>query len=128
MMTRLLAFLMVFTFSCSSCKAPEDDQLVGPGDKDPSEPEISHKEKAKEVYDLIQSKYQAGDLYTENYPAQGQDIVSYHWPYVGMLRAGNLLYELGYSEDIHTKVFDGLEKYYVTRSELPGYQAEPVSN
>lgn len=127
-MIRLSAFLMMFIFSSSGCKAPEDDQLVDPDDKDPSGPVISYKEKAKEVYDLIQSKYKAGDLYKENYPAQGQDIVSYLWPYVGMLRAGNLLYELGYSQDIHTKVFDGLEKYYVNRSELPGYQAEPVSN
>jgi uncharacterized protein YyaL (SSP411 family) len=45
-----------------------------------------------------------------------------------MLRAGNLLYELGYSHEIHSKVFDGLEKYYANRPELPGYQAEPVSN
>lgn len=127
-MTRLSALLLVFLFSCSSCKAPEDDQLVGPGDKDPTGPDISHKEKAKKVYDLIQSKYQSGDLYKENYPAQGQDITSYLWPYVGMLRAGNLLYELGYAQDIQTKVFDNLEKYYMNRSSLPGYQAEPVSN
>jgi hypothetical protein len=127
-MIRLLIFLTLFTFSCSSCKAPVDDQLLDPDDKDPAGPEISYKEKAKDVYDLIQSKYQAGDLYKENYPAQGQDIVSYLWPYVGMLRAGNLLYQMGYPQDIHTKAFAGLEKYYVNRSELPGYQAEPVSN
>lgn len=127
-MMRLIALLMFFTCSCSSCKEPVDDQLVGPGDKDPSGPSVPYKEKAMEVYDLIQSKYQAGDLYKENYPAQGQDIVSYLWPYVGMLRAGNLLYEMGYPQEIHTKVFSGLERYYVARPELPGYQAEPVSN
>ncbi|RAW00195.1 glycoside hydrolase family 76 protein [Pseudochryseolinea flava] len=127
-MIRLLAFLTLFVFSCSSCKAPEDDQLIDPDDNGPSQPELSYKEKAKEVYDLIQTKYKTGDLYKENYPAQGDDIVSYLWPYVGMLRAGNLLYELGYPQDIHTKIFDALEKYYVSRTELPGYQAEPVTN
>lgn len=126
-MKRLTVYVMVCILVCVSCKANEDDELVAPGDKDPSGSDISHKEKARKVYDMVQSKYQAGDLYKENFPAQGQDIVSYLWSYVGMLRAGNFMYELGYSQDIHTKLFDGLEKYYVNRTNLPGYQAEPVS-
>lgn len=127
-MTGKPIFLLVFVLSLCSCKAPEDDQLVDPDPRDTVDTEISYKEKAKQVYDLIENKYKAGELYKENFPAQGQDIVSYLWPYVGMLRAGNLLHELGYSQEIHQKVFDGLERYYANRAELPGYQAEPTSN
>jgi uncharacterized protein YyaL (SSP411 family) len=127
-MRKRWSFLAVFVLSLCCCRAPEDDQLIPPGPGDTDDSELSYKEKAKEVYDLIESKYKTGDLYKENFPAQGDDIVSYLWPYVGMLRAGNLLYELGYAAEIHEKVFEGLERYYSDRADLPGYQAEPTSN
>lgn len=127
-MRRNQMFLIVFVLSLCCCKASEDDQLVDPRPDDTVDPEITYKEKAKQVYDLIENQYRSGDLYKENYPAQGQDIVSYLWPYVGMLRAGNLMYELGYPKEIHEKVFAGLERYYANRPQLPGYQAEPTSN
>ncbi|SKB85168.1 Glycosyl hydrolase family 76 [Salegentibacter salinarum] len=107
-----------------------EDQMVDNGeDKDTTEVvNLTYKEKAKETYDLIQELYKEGDLYKENYPAQANDnTYSYLWPYVGMLTAGNLLYELGYDESILEKEFEGLEKYYDNRSNLPTYQAEPVS-
>src|SRR5690606_21180038 len=90
--------------------------------------DLSYKEKAKAVYDLIQEKYRYGDLYKENFPAQGEDRVCYLWPYVGMLRAGNLLFEMGFDASIHTQAFAGLEKYFADRPQLPGYQAEPVAS
>jgi len=122
--TYLLACLFVFV----SCKAQEDDQLTNPVPTDTSGNSLTYKEKAKAVYDLIQSKYKSGTLYKENYPAQGEDRTCYLWPLVGMLRAGNLLYELGFDIAIHTKEFEGLEQYYVNRAALPGYQAEPVTH
>ena len=125
---RLTASFLIFIFSFGSCKAPEDDQLVNPNSNDTTNVNLSHKEKAKVVYDLIQEKYKLGDSYRENFPAQGEDRVCYLWSYVGMLRAANLLYELGYDVSIHNKLFIGLEKYFVNRSSLPGYQAEPISN
>lgn len=121
------AHFLIFISFLASCKPAEDDQLVAPGDNDTTTVGLSHKEKAKAVYDLIQEKYKLGDLYRENFPPQGEDRVCYLWPYVGMLRAGNLLYQLGYDTSIHHKLFDGLEAYFVNRSVLPAYQAEPIS-
>lgn len=111
----------------SSCKAPEDNQLLEPDVVDTTGTNLSYRQKAKAVYDLIQANYRYGDLYKENVPAQGADRVCYLWPYVGMLRAGNLLLEMGFDKSIHTREFNGLEKYFSDRPQLPGYQAEPVS-
>jgi len=88
--------LIISIISLIACKEPVDDQLVDPTDKDTTSVEISYKEKAKSVYDFIQNNYKAGDLYRENNPTQGGDNkYCYLWPYVGMLTAGNVLYELG---------------------------------
>lgn len=127
-MLRVLTLLLIYIFALtSSCKTPEDNQLLEPDSTDNPVVNVSHKEKAKAVYDLIQAKYHFGDLYKENVPAQGEDRVCYLWPYVGMLRAGNLLLEMGFDKSIHTKELNGLEKYFSARPQLPGYQAEPVS-
>lgn len=99
-----------------------------PEEKEETEEDLSYKEKAKETYDMIQRLYKAGDLYKENYPPRaGDNRHSYLWPYVGMLTAGNLLYELGYDEAILRKEFAGLEAYYDNREKLPSYQAYPVA-
>src|SRR5690606_6110187 len=120
-------FLFTMTFSgflsCSDSSI-EDQMEQTPEEKEETVDELSYKEKAKETYDMIQSLYKAGDLYKENFPARGGDNKhSYLWPYVGMLTAGNLMYELGYDESIHQKEFTGLEAYYDDREHLPSYQA-----
>ncbi|MBS9525637.1 hypothetical protein KI659_16585 [Litoribacter alkaliphilus] len=106
-----------------------DDQLIKTDETDTSEGErLSFKDKAKATYDMIQTHYNEGDLYRENYPVQsGDNRYSYLWPYVGMLTAGNILYELGYDQSILEKEFIGLEAYYDAREKLPTYQAYPVS-
>lgn len=125
--------ITLFTFFTALISCSDDsveDQMVDNGkDKDTTDAvNLTYKEKAKETYDLIQELYKQGDLYKENYPAQANDnTYSYLWPYVGMLTAGNLLYELGYDEAILERQFDGLEAYYDDRELLPTYQAEPVS-
>ena len=134
-MNRIFLNIMLLVFCCSfmimSCSSDSlDDQIVGKDDdKDSTETEVlTHSEKAKEVYDLIQERYRAGDLYKENFPAQGgENQYSYLWPYVGMLTAANVLYELGYDESILKKEFEGLEAYYDNRESLPAYQAYPVA-
>lgn len=124
------SFLMAL--GCSSDPSVED-QLETPTEvekPDPEEPSetLSYKEKAKETYDMIQELYAKGPLYRENYPEQsGEREYSYLWPYVGMLTAGNVLYELGYDQSILDKEFTGLEAYYDNRNTLPTYQAYPVS-
>lgn len=134
-MSRIFLIIVLLISSCSfmimSCSSDSlDDQLIdNDDDQDSTETEgLTYSEKAKAVYDLIQERYKAGDLYKENFPAQGgENQYSYLWPYVGMLTAGNLLYELGYDESILKKEFEGLEAYYDNRESLPAYQAYPVA-
>ncbi|MDT0677882.1 glycoside hydrolase family 76 protein [Autumnicola musiva] len=123
--------LLLGIFSCSSDPSIED-QMVDPtkedGGENPPEETLSHKEKAMATYEMIQELYKNGDLYKENFPEQsGEREYSYLWPYVGMLTAGNILYELGYERSILDKEFEGLNAYYDDRSNLPTYQAYPVS-
>lgn len=129
----LKTLIICFSLTISgflSCSDPSvEDQMVEAPDKGeiPDE-ELTYKEKAKETYDMIQRLYKSGNLYKENYPArQGDNTYSYLWPYVGMLTAGNLLYELGYDEAILRKEFSGLEAYYDDRENLPSYQATVVA-
>lgn len=123
----VLNLLFISIISLISCQEPVDDQLIDPSEQDTTREEVSYKEKAKAVYDFIQNNYRAGDLYRENYPAQGGDNkYCYLWPYVGMLTAGNVLHELGYDRSIHDREFNGLELFYDAREELPGYQAYPI--
>tara|TARA_R110002020_G_scaffold428440_1_gene637995 strand:+ start:1 stop:1212 length:1212 start_codon:yes stop_codon:yes gene_type:complete len=130
------AFICSFTLflgtSCSNDPSIEDQMELIEEEENPNPPEdidtLSHKEKAKEVYEMIQSHYQKDELYKENFPSQsGERTYSYLWPYVGMLTAGNVLYELGYDRSILDKEFSGLEAYYDDRGTLPTYQAYPVS-
>ena len=131
MSTKIFILLFSITFSgflsCSDSSL-EDQMEPAPEKEEETGEELSYKEKAKETYDMIQRLYKAGDLYKENYPVRGGDNKhSYLWPYVGMLTAGNLLYELGYDESILRKEFKGLEAYYDNRENLPSYQAYPVA-
>ena len=127
----LISFLFILGVGCSNDPSIEDqmEQIPEDSNNPPDEVDvISHKEKAKEVYDMIQALYKSGDLYKENFPAQSGDrTYSYLWPYVGMLTAGNVLFELGYDQSILNKEFEGLKQYYDARSTLPTYQAYPVS-
>lgn len=126
--TLLLPLLFFCNTGCSDYPSPEE-QMIDASDGGPNGVAVSYKERAKETYDMIQQLYSVGgNLYKENIPIQdGDRPYSYLWPYVGMLTAGNLLYELGYGEDIHNKEFTGLEAYYDNRTVLPTYQAYPVS-
>ncbi|ADF54682.1 glycosyl hydrolase family 76 [Zunongwangia profunda SM-A87] len=125
--------MLLSVFSCNSEPSIQDQMVDNPGDdgqnENPDEgEELSYKEKAFATYEMIQQLYKKGDLYKENFPEQNGDReYSYLWPYVGMLTAGNVLYELGYDREILDKQFTGLEEYYDNRDYLPTYQAYPVS-
>ena len=136
MNTKVIGFIylmLLSVFSCNSEPSIKDQMVDNPGDdgqnENPDEgEELSHKEKAFATYEMIQQLYKKGDLYKENFPEQNGDReYSYLWPYVGMLTAGNVLYELGYDREILDKQFTGLEEYYDDRDHLPTYQAYPVS-
>ena len=136
MNTKVIGFIylmLLSVFSCNSEPSIQDQMVDNPGDdgqnENPDEgEELSYKEKAFATYEMIQQLYKKGDLYKENFPEQNGDReYSYLWPYVGMLTAGNVLYELGYDREILDKQFTGLEEYYDNRDHLPTYQAYPVS-
>ena len=136
MNTKVIGFIylmLLSVFSCNSEPSIQDQMVDNPGDdgqnENPDEgEELSYKEKAFATYEMIQQLYKKGDLYKENFPEQNGDReYSYLWPYVGMLTAGNVLYELGYDREILDKQFTGLEEYYDNRDYLPTYQAYPVS-
>jgi uncharacterized protein YyaL (SSP411 family) len=123
--------LLFGVFSCSSDPSVEE-QIVDPpkegGEEPPPETTLSHREKAMATYEMIRELYTNGNLYKENFPDQNGDrAYSYLWPYVGMLTAGNILYELGYERSILEREFEGLNAYYDDRDTLPTYQAYPVS-
>lgn len=118
----------ILFFSCSNDSSIEDQMVNNPdpdpGKETPPDETLSYKEKAKKTYDMIQNLYKKGDLYKENVPAQsGDKEYSYLWPYVGMLTAGNILYELGYEKSILDEQFENLNNYYDDRPTLPAYQA-----
>ncbi|MDD7884499.1 glycoside hydrolase family 76 protein [Flavivirga sp. 57AJ16] len=125
----MLIFFCSTLLKCSEAKdneiiLPTDDGVVVPDDPN----NLSYKEKAKAVYDLIQQQYKAGDLYRENSPSgAGDNKYCYLWPYVGMLTAANVLYDLGYDKSILTKEFGGVEAFYDNRPVLPSYQAYPIA-
>ena len=129
----IIYLMLLSVFSCNSEPSIQDQMVDNPGDdgqnENPDEgEELSYKEKAFATYEMIQQLYKKGDLYKENFPEQNGDReYSYLWPYVGMLTAGNVLYELGYDREILDKQFTGLEEYYDNRDYLPTYQAYPVS-
>lgn len=129
----VIYLMLLSVFSCNSEPSIQDQMVDNPGDdgqnENPDEgEELSYKEKAFATYEMIQQLYKKGDLYKENFPEQNGDReYSYLWPYVGMLTAGNVLYELGYDREILDKQFTGLEEYYDNRDHLPTYQAYPVS-
>lgn len=126
----LLCMLLSCFLSCGSNNSIEDQMVDPPQEEENPQPEdtLTYSEKAKTTYDMIQKLYKNGDLYKENFPQQsGDQEYSYLWPYVGMLTAGNVLFELGYDRSIFEKEFSGLEAYYDNRSNLPSYQAYPVS-
>ncbi|MEO2073542.1 MAG: glycoside hydrolase family 76 protein [Zunongwangia sp.] len=136
MNTKVIGFIylmLLSVFSCNSEPSIQDQMVDNPGDdgqnENPDEgEELSYQEKAFATYEMIQQLYKKGDLYKENFPEQNGDReYSYLWPYVGMLTAGNVLYELGYDREILDKQFTGLEEYYDNRDHLPTYQAYPVS-
>ena len=110
------------------CSEAVDNQMTQSTDDDqPTVDDLSYAEKAKAVYDLIQQQYTVGDIYRENSPQMaGDNEYCYLWPYVGMLTAGNVLYDLGYDISIHTKEFEGVEAFYDNRPVLPSYQAYPT--
>lgn len=77
----------------------------------PGETVYAHR-RAKEIFDLINQYYKAGDLFKENYPAQpGDGTYSYLWPYDAVVSGASQLHILGYNVR-YSHILDGFEKYF----------------
>ena len=107
-----ILYLLTVALIMSSCDDGSEPyiepEVNGPS---PEEPVQAHS-RAKEIFDLINQYYKAGDLYKENYPAQSGDAAySYLWPYDAVVSAASQLHILGYDVR-YGEIVDGFEKYY----------------
>lgn len=121
----VFTLLFVLLPSCgddSEKWSPEEEQTPPPS----SGEEVDYKERAKELFDLIQIHYRisSGGLYKENYPQQAGDLsYSYLWPYDGIVSGAALLTELGYSVGFEIMVVN-FDKYWrdnVAGNAIPGF-------
>jgi hypothetical protein len=118
-------------FFCSllfSCTENTDNELTYPNPTGPVVT-ITYKEKAKQVFDLVQQNYKINNtgLYLENFPKQAGDReASYLWSLDGVLSAVNQLKAIGYKDEKLNDAFTAAEKYYDTQRLPSAYAAYPV--
>ncbi len=105
-------FLLLAAFMITSCD-DGSEPIIRPDDPITSPVEtIKAPARAKEIFDLINQYYKAGDLYKENYPVQtGDNTYSYLWPYDAVVSGASQLHQLGY-EVRYNEIVAGFEKYY----------------
>lgn len=122
----LLLGLSIILFA--SCDDGSEKWEPGGPQKPPVNPEeeVDCKERAKEIFDLIQVHYRisSNGLYKENYPQQaGDNTYSYLWPYDGVVSGAALLTELGYDVDFETMALN-FDKYWregAAGNNIPGF-------
>ncbi len=106
--------LMTWMFALMAASCDDGSEpIVKPdnGGKPPEETVHAHA-RAKEIFDLVNQHYKAGDLFRENYPAQaGDGTFSFLWPYDAVVSGASQLHQLGY-EVRYGALVDGFEKYY----------------
>ena len=109
----LLLLTIVFLSSCDN--GVEKWEPEGPQKPPPTgETGIKYDERAKEIYDNIQTHYKvAGSgLYKENYPTQsGEPFYSYLWSYDATISGIALLTELGYNV-AYEEAVSNFDKYW----------------
>ncbi|MBD1431858.1 glycosyltransferase [Sphingobacterium sp. DN00404] len=111
-MKKILCYIWLMGLAITSCD-DGSEPYVKPDNKDPLPDEtVNSPARAKEVFDLINQYYKAGDLFKENYPVQSGDATySYLWPYDAVVSGASQLHQLGYDVR-YTEIVDGFEKYY----------------
>ncbi len=107
-----ILYLLTAAFIITSCDDGSEPYIKPDnGGIQPGENVQAHF-RAKEIFDLINQYYKAGDLFRENYPAQsGDGTYSYLWPYDGVVSGAAQLHALGYNVR-YGDIIDGFEKYY----------------
>lgn len=110
-MKKLLYLLIIF-FTVASCDDGSEPYVKPENGGTPPAETVYCRLRAKEIFDLINQYYKAGDLFKENYPVQSGDATySFLWPYDAMVSSAAQLYLLGYDVR-YTEIVDGFEKYY----------------
>jgi rhamnogalacturonyl hydrolase YesR len=120
--------ILFFSFLLFSCTENTDTAMTHP---DPTEPgvTITYREKAKQVFDLVQQNYKINNtgLYLENFPKQAGDReASYLWSLDGLLSGVNQLKAIGYKDQKLNDAFLAAEKYYDTQRLPAAYAAYPI--
>lgn len=107
-----ILYILLTTLLIASCDDGSEDYVKVEGGGAPSVETVFCHLRAKEIFDLVNQYYKAGNLFKENYPAQAGDATySYLWPYDGLVSGAAQLHEVGYNVGYHAFV-DGFEKYY----------------
>lgn len=120
--------VLFLSFVVFSCTENTDNEMTRPDPVDPIVT-ISYKEKAKQVFDLVQQNYKISStgLYLENFPKQAGDRESsYLWSLDGLLSGANQLKAIGYTDPKLNDPMLALEKYYDTQRTPNAYPAYPV--
>ncbi|GGH15326.1 glycosyltransferase [Sphingobacterium alkalisoli] len=105
-------YLLLTTFVMIACDDGSEPYVKPEGpDTSPVET-VSSPARAKEIFDLINQYYKAGDLFKENYPMQSGDATySFLWPYDAVVSGASQLHQLGYDVR-YNEIVAGFEKYY----------------
>lgn len=105
-------YLLITLFAVVSCDDGSEPYVKPEGGALPTTETIFCHLRAKEMFDLINQYYKAGDLLKENFPAQSGDATySYLWPYDALVSGAAQLHEIGYNVG-YSKIVDGFEKYF----------------
>ncbi|MDR3142958.1 MAG: glycoside hydrolase family 76 protein [Tannerellaceae bacterium] len=107
-----ILYLFIIALFVVSCDDGSEPYVKPDGGKTPPEETVYCYLRAKEIFDLINQYYKAGDLFKENYPMQSGDATySFLWPYDALVSGAAQLHELGYNIN-YSGIVNGFEKYY----------------
>jgi len=105
-------YLLIILFTVVSCDDGSEPYVKPDNGGTPPVETIYCHLRAKEIFDLINQYYKAGDLFKENYPVQSGDATySFLWPYDAVVSGAAQLYLLGY-ETGYADLVNRFEKYH----------------
>lgn len=108
-----LICILIGAFMMTSCSDGSEPYIKPEGGGPAPVETVYNHLRAKEIFDLINQYYKAGNMFKENYPAQSGDAAySFLWPYDAMVSGAAQLHSLGYNVR-YTEIVDGYEKYFV---------------
>lgn len=125
----ILLITLILNSSCTLKINRTKSTAIGTNSINYSAKEPSYKQKAKEVYDTVESLFSipGSDLFKENSPKQnGDPLTAYFWSHTGMFTAAILLQYLGYQDSSFDRCIQGMNEYWDNSRSPAGYQSVPV--